>query len=476
MLHHALVSGFVSSTTAVETTRSTPFLLITAVLAIAVLLVLIIKVKLHAFYALVVVSLLTAIVAGIPAAELVTTLTSGFGNTLSTVALLVGFGAALGRIVEVSGGAKVLADTLLARFGEKRAPLALSVASLAYGFPIFLDAAFVVMLPIIYTVARRLGGSLLLYALPAAGAFLTMHALVPPHPGPVAASSLLGADVGLVLVVAMVVAIPTWYVMGYRLALFLAKRTGAVAVPDLLGRPNDGGDQPRPSFAVILLVLLLPLVLIFCGTGANTAVSNYGVAEDNPLVVVLELIGATPVALLITSILAMLLLIVRPNRGKVGGRLEDIVDDALAPVCSIILITGAGGMFGRVLTDTGIGGALADELDAAGLPLIVAGFLIAVALRIAQGSATVAGTTAAGLLAPAVLADGGQSGLQLAILTVAVVAGAISFSHVNDSGFWLVGRFVGLDTATTLKTWSVVSTGIGFMAFALAWLFYVIVS
>ncbi|WP_432523570.1 GntP family permease [Kineococcus sp. SYSU DK006] len=465
-----------AATAAVETTRSTPFLMVTAVAAIAVLLVLIIKIKLHAFYALVVVSLLTAIAAGIPAADLVSTLTSGFGNTLSTVALLVGFGAVLGRIVETSGGARVLADTLLARFGEKRAPLALSVASLFYGFPIFLDAGFVVMLPIIFTVARRLRGSLMLYAMPAAGAFLMMHALVPPHPGPVAASSLLGADVGLVLVVGLLVGLPTWYVMGYRLALVLARRSPFLAVPETLGKPGGEGDQPRPSFGVILLVLLLPLVLIFCGTGSNTAVSNYGVDEDNPLVVVLQVIGSTPVALLITSLLAMLLLVVRPNRGKVGSRLEDLVDDALAPVCSIILITGAGGMFGRVLTETGIGGALADALQATGMPLVLAGFIIAIALRVAQGSATVAGTTAAGLLAPAVAADPSQGGFQLACLVVAITAGAITFSHVNDSGFWLVGRFLQLDTTTTLKTWSVIATGIGFMAFALVWVLYAVAS
>ena len=303
-----------------------------------------------------------------------------------------------------------------------------------------------------------------------------MHALVPPHPGPVAASSLLGADIGMVLAVGLLVGLPTWYVMGYRLALVLAARQSFLSVPELLGNPNEGGDQPRPSFGVILLVLLLPLVLIFGGTGSDTAVTSYGVDEDDPVVVVLQLIGATPVALLITSVLAMLLLIVRPNRGKVGGRLEDVVDGALAPVCSIILITGAGGMFGRVLTETGIGGALADELDAAGLPLIVAGFVIAIALRIAQGSATVAGTTAAGLLAPAVAADGTQTAFGLACLTVAVTAGAISFSHVNDSGFWLVGRFLGLDTATTLKTWSVVATGIGFMAFGLVWILYAVLA
>ncbi|WP_432537520.1 GntP family permease [Kineococcus arenarius] len=470
----SLPAALAAQAAEITSPRSTGFLLVTAVLAIAVLLVLIIKVRLHAFYSLVIVSLLTALVAGIPTGELVGVLTGGFGSTLATVALLVGFGAVLGRIVETSGGAQVLADTLVDRFGEKRAPLALSVASLLYGFPIFLDAAFVVMLPIIYTVARRLGGSLMLYALPAAGAFLMMHALVPPHPGPVAASGILGADVGLTLVVALLVGLPTWYVAGYRLALVLARRTPFLPVPELLGTPST--DQPRPRFGVILLVLLLPLVLIFGGTAANTAVTNYGVAEDNALVVVLQLIGATPVALLITSVLALLLLVVRPNRGKVGSRLEDLVDDALAPVCSIILITGAGGMFGRVLTVTGIGGALADGLNAAGLPLILAGFIIAVALRVAQGSATVAGTTAAGLLAPAVTADPTLSALQLACITVAVAAGAISFSHVNDSGFWLVGRFLGLDTATTLRTWSVIATAVGLMAFGLVWILYTIVS
>ncbi|WP_432497176.1 GntP family permease [Kineococcus auxinigenes] len=458
----------------VASPRSTAFLLVTAVLAIALLLVLIIKVRLHAFYSLVIVSLLTALVAGIPVGELVDTLVAGFGGTLGTVALLVGFGAVLGRIIETSGGAQVLADTLVDRFGEKRAPLALSVASLLYGFPIFLDAAFVVMLPIIYTVARRLGGSLMLYALPSAGAFLMMHALVPPHPGPVAASGILGADVGLTLIVGLLVGLPTWYVAGYRLALVLARRTPFFPVPELLGTPSS--DQPRPRFGVVLLLLLLPLVLIFCGTASDTAVASYGADEDSPLIKVLQLIGATPVALLITSVLALLLLVVRPNRGKVGSRLEDLVDDALAPVCSIILITGAGGMFGRVLTETGIGGALADGLDAAGLPLILAGFVIAIALRVAQGSATVAGTTAAGLLAPAVAAGPGLSELQLACITVAITAGAISFSHVNDSGFWLVGRFLGLDTATTLRTWSVIATAIGFMAFGLVWILYAVVS
>ncbi|WP_299039458.1 GntP family permease [uncultured Pseudokineococcus sp.] len=459
-----------------EPTGSPVFLLTVAVVAIVVLLLLIIKVRLHAFFALTIVSALTALVAGVPVGELVTTLQGALGGTLGQVALLIGFGAVLGRLVEVSGGAKVLADTLLDRFGERHAPLALSVASLLYGFPIFLDAAFIVMLPIIYSVARRLGGSLLVYALPAAGAFLTMHALVPPHPGPVAASGLLGADVGLVVAISLLVGIPTWYVAGHRLGLVLARRTPAVAVPDLLGSADPDSDLPRPSFGVVLLVLLLPLVLIFANTGASTLAEAGVVDGDSAVVDVLTTVGATPVALLITTLLAMLLLVVLPHRGEVGARLEDLVDGAFAPVASIILITGAGGMFGGVLTATGIGAALADSLDALGLPVIVAGFLIAVALRVAQGSATVAGTTAAGLLSPAVAADPSLTGVALACVVVGTVAGAITFSHVNDSGFWLVGRFLGLDTATTLKTWTVQATAVGFMAFGLVLALYAVVS
>ena len=184
-------------------------LLLIAVAAVAVLLVLIMVVKLHAFIALILVSLLTALVAGIPVADAVPTLLEGFGTTLASVALLVGLGAMIGKLLEVTGGAQVLADTLVGRFGERRAPLALGVASLLFGFPIFFDAGFVVFLPIILSVARQFGGSVLLYALPSAGAFAVMHAFVPPHPGPVGAAGILSADIGLVLVVGLVIGIPT---------------------------------------------------------------------------------------------------------------------------------------------------------------------------------------------------------------------------------------------------------------------------
>ncbi len=446
-------------------------LLLIAVAAVAVLLVLIMVVKLHAFIALILVSLLTALVAGIPVADAVPTLLEGFGTTLASVALLVGLGAMIGKLLEVTGGAQVLADTLVGRFGERRAPLALGVASLLFGFPIFFDAGFVVFLPIILSVARQFGGSVLLYALPSAGAFAVMHAFVPPHPGPVGAAGILSADIGLVLVVGLVIGIPTWYVSSYLFGLWIGRRVD-VPVPAVLDSDGDGAasgstltrQRTAPRFSTVLGLLLLPLVLILLNTGLNTLATAGVVDGDAATVGALRLLGQTPVALLITVLVAMAVL----GRERFSrAETEKIVNSALGPVCAIILITGAGGAFGGVLRASGIGDALAESLNAIGLPVIVAAFLIATALRVAQGSATVALTTTAGLIAPVVAAEG-LSSIDIALVVIAIAAGSTVLSHVNDSGFWLVGRFLDMDVKTTLKTWTVMETLIGLVGFALA--------
>ncbi len=227
----------------IDPVHGTATLLLIAAAAVAVLLFLIMAVRLHAFIALVLVSLVTAVAAGIPMSDVPTALTSGFGSTLASVALLVAFGVMLGRLLEVTGGAQVLADTLVGRFGEKRAPFALGVAALIFGFPIFFDAGLVVFLPIILTVARRFGGSVLYYALPAAGAFAAMHALVPPHPGPVAAGTVLGGDIGIILLVNLPIALVSWYVGVYLVSRFLGARID-VPLPDLLfGEVNGGAGR-----------------------------------------------------------------------------------------------------------------------------------------------------------------------------------------------------------------------------------------
>ncbi|WP_298176125.1 GntP family permease [Saccharomonospora sp.] len=438
--------------------------------AIAVLLLLIIKFRVHAFLALVTVSIATAFATGIPAGQIVDTISDGFGSTLANVALLVGLGAMLGRLLEVSGGAQSLTDALIRRFGEKRAPLALGIASLLFGFPIFFDAGLVVMLPIVFAVARRLGDGVLRYGLPAAGAFSVMHVYTPPHPGPVAASTLLGADVGLVLAFAVVLAVPTWYLTSYLYGLWIGKRI-VLPVPDLLRETGSEHDENPPRSSTVLGLLLLPLLLIFVNTGLSTAGDAGWVDTDAGWYDVALALGSTPIALLITVFVASYVLGVRRGRG--ADTVERLLDSALGPVCAIILITGAGGMFGGVLQTSGIGDALSSTLSDLGLPVFVAAYVIATALRIAQGSATVALTTAASLIQPLVT-DGAFTSVELVAIVLALAAGSVTAGHVNDSGFWLVGRFFQMDVKTTLKTWTVMQTTIGLVGFALASVVYLV--
>ncbi|PAK95016.1 permease [Brevibacterium casei] len=456
-------------------TLPAPALLGIAAAAIGLLLVLIIRLRLHAFIALVVVSVLTALAAGIRPADLVDVLYDGFGSTLASVALLVGLGAMLGRLLELSGGAEVLTDRLIRVFGEKRAPLALGVTSLLFGFPIFFDAGLVVMLPIIFTVARRLGGSLLLYAFPAAIAFSAMHIFVPPHPGPVAASGLLGANVGLVLLCGLLIAVPSWYLCGYLFGLVIGRRIDAPVPTILSGRSDEFSDfRSTPRLGTVIVLLALPLVLISFNTGLGFAAEAGWVDPESTPVTVLRMLGETPIALLITVLTAMWLLGWRQHKSR--SLVDTVVDSALGPVCSIVLITGAGGMFGGVLRASGIGDSIADTLAALGLPVIVAGFVIAAIVRVAQGSATVALTTAAALLQPIVVGSPDFSELQVVAIVLSLAAGSVVASHVNDSGFWLVSRFFGMDTKTTLKTWTVGQTILGLVGFAFSLALFGIVS
>ncbi|RKN37091.1 GntP family permease [Streptomyces hoynatensis] len=485
---------------AIDPAYGTGTLLLIAAVAVALLLFLIMRVKLHAFVALVLTSVLTALAVGFPLADIPDVLAYGFADTIGSVALLVAFGVMLGRLLEVTGGAQVLADTLIGRFGERRAPLALGVAALFFGFPIFFDAGLVVFLPIILTVARRFGGSLLLYALPAAGAFAAMHAMTPPHPGPVAAAEALDGNIGVTMLVGIPIGVVAWYagvvpisrLMGARIALDVpnalfgevrdehGRAAGpggeaagpgrAQAGPAVAAGPGEGG-APRPAlgerppaFGTVLALLLVPLVLISCDTVVDTLTTAGTIDEGEDWAEFLGLLGNTPVALLIT-VLAAILLLGRPRASSMA-QVTGLVDEALGPVCSIILITGAGGMFGGVLELSGIGAALSDSLADLGFSLVVQAFVISALLRVAQGSATVALTTTAGLIAGPV-AEAQPGDLKISLLVVAIAAGATVLSHVNDSGFWLVSRFFGMDEKTTLRTWTVVETTLGLAAFLL---------
>lgn len=444
------------------------YLLTVALGAVLALLFLIVRARLHAFIALSLVSLVTALVAGISVMEVVPTLMSSFGGTLASVALLVGLGAMIGKLLEVSGGAQVLADNLVNRFGRDKAPLALGVASLCFGFPIFFDAGLIVMMPIIFSVARRFNGSVLTYALPAAGAFAVMHAFVPPHPGPVAAAEFLGANISLLLMVGLVIAIPTWYLGAYLYGQYAGKRFN-IPLHSLFSQDDQSTGNLKsgelPTFSSVILILLLPVCLIFMDTGLNTMIAADVIQGNSGIVHTLRLLGKTPVALLITLLVSIALFSRRYGMGKI----EQWCGDSLAPICGVILVTGAGGMFGGVLRASGIGDALAGLLADTGMPIILAGFIISASLRVAQGSATVALTTTAALLTPMVAVTTGLSAVDLCCLVIAIAGGATVLSHFNDSGFWLVSRLLNMDEKTTLKTWTVMETLLGSLAFMFAW-------
>lgn len=452
----------------VPTLSAGPLLGIAAA-AIALILVLVIVFKLHAFLTLIIVSAATGLAAGIPLEGIVPTMTKGFGSTLASVALLVGLGAMLGRLVETSGGAKSLAETLVARFGEQRAPFALGVASLLMGFPIFFDAGLIVMLPVIFAVARRLNGPVLAYGIPAAGAFSVMHIYLPPHPGPISAAEFYSADIGLVMLLGLIIAIPTWLISGLWLGKTLGRRY-PLPVPDILAGGPQATDVKNPATpGLIVSLLLLPMLLIFGNTGMGLATSAGWVDKSSSLVRALQFVGNTPIALLISTLVALYFLGIR--RGQPKADLEKLLDGALGPICSVVLITGAGGMFGGVLRTSGIGDALADSMSDLGVPVVLGCWLVAAILRLAQGSATVALTTAAALMAPAVAA-GGYNEFQIALMVLASAAGSVFAGHVNDSGFWLVGRLMGMDVATTLRTWTLNQALVGAVGFVFVLVLY----
>lgn len=463
-------------------TMSPGALLGIAAAAIAIILVLVIKFKLHAFLTLVVVSVLTALATGIPLGGLYDTVMSGFNSTLGSVGILVGLGAMLGKLVENSGGAQVLADYMIDKFGENRAPFALGIASLLLGFPMFFDAGLVVMLPIVFAVAKRLNGPILLYAFPAAVAFSVMHVFVPPHPGPVAASTFFGSNLGMLMIIGIIFAIPTFYVTGVLWGRYVAKKFPNINIENtIFGGKSEDVKNP-PKVGTVVCMLLLPMLLILLNTAVDfmTKAGMFGTYSADPKLsqVVLPvwaqvgtLLGKSGIALLISVLVAIPVL--GSRHGVHGTALEKLLDSSLGPIASVVFITGAGGMFGGVLRASGIGDALKSLLADLGIPVILAVYLIAVALRLAQGSATVALTTAAGLMSATVLA-GDFSDLQIIAITLATAAGSVFASHVNDSGFWLVGRLLGMDTATTLRTWTLQQTFESLMVFGLSLILFIV--
>ncbi len=461
-------------------------LLLIAVAAVAVLLVLVIKFELPAFVSLLLVSMGTALATGIPLIDVVPIMVAGMGKVLGSVAIVVGLGSMLGRLIEVSGAADNLAHRFTAILGPKRVILALTAAAFILGIPVFFDVAFIILAPIIFAFAKIAGLHPMKVALPVAVILLTVHVAVPPHPGPVAAAGLTGADVGLMTIFGLLISAVVGVVGYYAAKIFKVDRIelgpspasetleAATVVADNTAPPS--GSSPAttgtrvltnvPSALTVIGLILLPIVMIMIGSTMITVLP-----EDSNAIPFFSFIGAPTTSLLVGVLVAYL--VIGRKAGWDRKKTSSVTNSALPMVAIIIFVTGAGGVFGNVLVESGIGDALSESLTALGLPVIVAGFVITSALRAAQGSATVAILTTAGLLSEAI-ATGGYSPVEVALITLAIGFGGLGLSHINDSGFWIVTKYLGLSVGDGLKTWTVLTTICGVAGFLLTWLIFLI--
>ncbi|HFJ4328748.1 GntP family transporter [Serratia liquefaciens] len=455
---------------------STSMLLMIAVLGVVLLLLMVIKAKIQPFVALLVVSLLVALASGIPTGEVMKVMTAGMGGVLGSVTIIIGLGAMLGRMIEHSGGAESLAQRFSKALGPKHTVAALTIAAFILGIPVFFDVGFIILAPIIYGFAKVAKVSPLKFGLPMAGVMLAVHVALPPHPGPVAAAGLLNADIGWLTIIGLAICIPVG-VIGYFTAKHLNRKTYPLSIEVLeqlqlaAPEPPPEGKAPLsdrinpPGAGLVAALIVIPIAIIMLGTVSATLLEPGSALRDT-----LSLLGSPAVALMIALLLAFYFLAIR--RGWSLQHTSDVMGGALPTAAVVILVTGAGGVFGKVLVESGVGKALADVLTTIGLPLIPAAFIISLALRASQGSATVAILTTGGLLSEAV---SGLNQLQLVLVTLATCFGGLGLSHVNDSGFWIVTKYLGLSVADGLKTWTVLTTILGLSGFLFTWLLWLAV-
>ena len=437
-----------------DTTR----LVIAAIIGLALLLVLIIKFKVHAMLSILIGAIAIGLIAGMPFEEIVTAVDDGIGNTLKGIALLVGLGSMFGAILEASGGAQTLAVTMGKKFGDEKAAWALGITGLVISIPVFFDAGLIILIPLAFSLAKRTKKSSLFYAIPLLAGLAVGHAFIPPTPGPVLVATMLNVELGWVILVgvccgffAMIVAGPVWgAVCGKKFY---------VPVPDQIANQEDIDESKLPSFASVVTIIMIPLVLIILKSVAGVVPALAGVA---PL---FNFLGQPFAALLIATLAAMFILGTR--HGYTMPELEKILTKSLEPTGLILLVTACGGVLRYILQYSGLGEIIGNAVASINLPIVIVAFLVAALVRICVGSATVAMTMAAGIVA-AMPEIASLSPMYLACVVAAVAGGATVCSHFNDSGFWLVRSLIGLDEKTTLKTWTIMETLVGGTGFIVA--------
>jgi Gnt-I system low-affinity gluconate transporter len=430
-------------------------IILIVVLGFSVLLLMILKLRLSAFISLLITSMLVGILAGMPLSEISTSIQEGMGGTLGFIATVVGLGAIFGQMLDSSGGARSLAHFLIHKFGQGKTSWALMITGLIVGIPVFFDVAFIIIIPIVYALTRNTKRSILYFAIPLLAGLLATHAMVPPTPGSMAVAEILGVEIGWVILFGLIVAIPSTIIAGPLFGHYISKKIYIPAPPELSETENELEKSPLklPHFGVVAAIIAVPLILILISTFVKIGI-NAGTIKTNLFIEILTFLGHPFTALIIATLLAILLCI----RNKMSGQsILDLSTKALGPAGIIILVTGAGGALKQILIDSGIGKILAESIANSSIPLIVLSWSLSALVRITQGSATVAMITAAGIMAPIVsMFDLIQP--KMALIVIAIASGATVLSHVNDSGFWIVSKYLGMNEKHTLQSWTVMST------------------
>ncbi len=423
-------------------------LIIAAIIGIAAIVLLIAVVKIHPFLSLMIGSFVMAVCAGVPFDESWDSFTSGVGSTVSNVGLLIALGSIVGTLLFASGGADVIVDTIMAKTPLQMLPWAMALIAFVVGIPMFFEVGVVILIPVVLFAARRAKMPVVLLGIPALAGLSTLHAFVPPHPGPLVAISALNANLGVTLGLGLLVAIPTVIISGPLMGRLMAKWVPIQAPEQEAEKDAKKDASQRPSFAQALTVILLPVVLML----AASVVDLTGQAKTLWGRVIV-FIGTPLTALFITAVVAMILLGFMQHRTRefINGE----VGKSFGSVAGILLIVGAGGGFKQTLVDSGIGDVIANGITESAMNPLFAGWLVAVLIRLATGSATVATVTASGIMVPLAA---GMSPTHLALLVLAIGAGSVFFSHLNDAGFWLVKEYFGMSVSQTIKTWSLMET------------------
>ncbi|BBU28345.1 gluconate permease [Burkholderia sp. THE68] len=438
-------------------------LLLYAVIAIAVLILMIARYKVYPFLVLMIVSVLLALAVGMPMDKIVKSFETGNGNTLGHIAVVVGLGTMLGKMMAESGGAERIANTLIHLFGEKNIHWAMMVVAIIVGLPVFFEVGFVLLIPIAFNVAKRTGKSLLLIGLPMVAGLSVVHGLIPPHPAALLAVQQYHADIGKTIAYGLIVGVPTAIVAGPLFALMIhkyIKLPDANALADQFTEKHGDTEKKRdlPSFGITLFTILLPVILMLVGSWADLVFTPKTLPND-----LLRFIGQSDMALLIAVLVSFWTF--GAKRGFNREQIQKFCGECLAPIAGITLIVGAGGGFGQVLRDSGISQQIVATASQANLSPLLLGWFVAALIRLATGSATVAMTTACGIVAPIAAAAGGHTSPELLVL--ATGSGSLIFSHVNDGGFWLIKEYFGMTVGQTFKTWSLLETLISLMGLGL---------